>query len=77
MPASVSQGYLYTDSLANSSNFSYFTSRPDASEEPISRTLSQMNSLPNVGYVAWNDQNPNGSTTSVKAHSKHMVMFEK
>ena len=76
-PATVSDGYLYFDSLTTQSRFSKFAQKPDSSGNPINRTLSQINNLNNLDWVAWNDQNPNGSTTSVKAHSKNLLVFDK
>ena len=76
-PGSVSNGYLYFDSLSTQSRFTKFSQRPDSSGHPINRTLSQINTLTNLDWVAWNDQNPNGSTTSVKAHSKNVLVFDK
>ena len=30
-----------------------------------------------LDHVAWNDQNPNGSKSSVKAHGKTVLMFDR
>lgn len=76
-PGTVSEGYLYFDSLSTQSRFKKFSQRPDATGHPINRTLSQINEMTNLDWVAWNDQNPNGSTTSVKAHSKNVLVFDK
>ena len=31
----------------------------------------------NLDYIAWNDQNPNGSKSGVRAHSKNLLIFDK
>jgi len=76
-PATVSNGYLYFDSLNTQSRFRKFSQNPDSHGHPINQTLSQINTLANLEWVAWNDQNPNGSTTSVKAHSKTVLVLDK
>lgn len=75
-PKTVSSGYLYFDSLTQTSQFKKFSERPDSLDHPINRTLGQLNGQPHIKYIAWNDQNPNGSTTSVRAHSKNVLMFD-
>jgi hypothetical protein len=77
LPASVDSGYLYFDSLSTQPQFEKVSSSPDSQGQPLFNTLSQISSLPNTDYIAWNDQNPNGSTSSVKAHSKSVLLFEK
>ena len=33
--------------------------------------------MENLDHIAWNDQNPNGSHSGVKAHSKTVLIFDK
>jgi hypothetical protein len=54
-PASLNQGYLYFDSNTTASAFKKYDVKPDTSGHPIDRTLSQINTLGSVDYVAWND----------------------
>ena len=76
-PKSISEGYLFIDSLTNQTEFTQFLQKPDSEGHPIERTLSQINTMANLDFIAWNDQNPNGSTSGVKAHSKNLLIFDK
>lgn len=41
----------------------------------MTKTLSQINTL-EMNSLAWNDQKPNGTMSSVKAHSKGVLAFD-
>lgn len=64
--------YLYFDSTYASANFSLWGIDPSDPVSALGRTLSQINSQ-NLSVLAWNDQKPNGSTSSVSAHSKSIT----
>ncbi len=68
----MSKGYLYFD--GDSTNFTVFEASPDVEGQPLFNTL---NSISNADYeiIAWNDQLPNGSTSSSRAHSKTLVAY--
>lgn len=44
----------------------------DSPDSAFFRTLDQINKL-KLQYMAWNDQLPNGTTSSAKAHSKGVL----
>lgn len=71
-PQTVSKGYLYFDD--DSTNFTIFEASPDVDGHPLFNTL---NSISDSEYeiIAWNDQLPNGSTSSSRAHSKTVVAY--
>ena len=64
--------YIYFDSSFTSSNFQMYTDQPGASNTALGRTMSQINSL-NLQSIAWNDEKPDGSTSSSAAHSKTVI----
>ena len=73
-PGSVPGGFAYIDSTFTSSDFTIFQETPDAANTPLTRTLTQINSM-NLQSTAWNDENPNGKTSSSKAHSKGVIAY--
>lgn len=72
-PASLSESYLYFDSNTKD-NFTHYQGEPDAPSHPI---YNSFKSLSASGYdiIAWNDQLPNGSASSSKAHSKTVIGY--
>jgi len=75
-PKSVSPGYLYFDSTFTSDKFMFYKQASDSAGNPIYNTLSSFNAQ-NVKWLAWNDQPPNGgSSSSTKAHSKSIVAYD-
>jgi hypothetical protein len=74
-PKSISSGYLYFDSTFTSDKFVLYKQGSDSAGNPIYNTLSSFNNR-NVKWLAWNDQPPNGSSTSSKAHSKSVIAFD-
>lgn len=64
--------YIYFDSSFTSSNFQTYTDQPGASNTALGRTMVQINDL-NLQSIAWNDEKPNGSTSSSSAHSKTVI----
>lgn len=77
LPASLSNTYLYFDSTTTDIHFQHIASSPDSENHPLFNTLTQINTLANAEYLAWNDEHPDGSTTSVRAHSKQVLLFDK
>jgi hypothetical protein len=73
-PGSVAESYHYYDSDSRDS-FTYHLGEPDQLRHPIYNTF---NYLSNSTYeiIAWNDQLPNGSTSSAKAHSKTVIGYD-
>lgn len=67
--------YLYFDSSFVDSSFSLFSTQPSDSSTALSRTLSQINTL-SLHNVAWNDDKPNGPTSSSAAHSKTVIAHD-
>lgn len=72
-PGAANPSYHYYDSDTKD-NFAYYASSPDQPNHPVYNTF---NSLSNSEHaiIAWNDQHPNGSTSSTKAHSKTVVGY--
>jgi len=74
-PGSVSKGYLYFDSTFTTDKFLYYADKSDSAGNPLYNTLSTFNNK-NIKLLAWNDQAPNGSASSTKAHSKSVIAFD-
>ncbi len=74
-PDTVGTGYAYFDSRSAAPTLAVYTEEPDADGTPLSRTLEQIASL-SMYSIAWNDQLPNGSTSSVKAHAKAIGAYD-
>ena len=72
-PGATNPSYHYYDSDTKD-NFAYYASSPDQPNHPVYNTF---NSLSNSEHaiIAWNDQHPNGSRSSTKAHSKTVVGY--
>ena len=64
--------YLYYDSTSASPNFTVFYTEPSGPSTALTLTLLQINTL-SLQTIAWNDANPNGSTSSTSAHSKTVL----
>lgn len=67
-------GFAYFDSSYAAPSFVIHQNRADSESTPMTRTLSQINVL-QMNSMAWNDQKPNGTISSVKAHSKGVLAF--
>jgi deoxyribonuclease-2 len=74
-PGAVSKGYLYFDSTFTTDKFVYYAEKSDSIGNPLYNTLSSLNHK-NVKLMAWNDQAPNGSASSTKAHAKSIIGFD-
>jgi hypothetical protein len=72
-PGSVSESYLYFDSQTKD-NFTHYQGEPDSVNHPIYNTFTKL-SASGYDIIAWNDQLPNGSASSSKAHSKTVVGY--
>lgn len=64
--------YLYFDSSFTTPNFSLYTDDPSSTNTALARTLTQINTL-SLQTIAWNDDKPNGATSSTSAHSKMVI----
>lgn len=64
--------YAYYDSTFVGSSFELFTQDPSEPTSALGRTLTQINTL-NLETIAWNDEKPDGSTSSSSAHSKTVI----
>ena len=53
----------------------YFNSMLDIAKSPLTNTFDSFN-LNEYSRVAWNDEKPNGQTTSSGAHSKGVIGFD-
>ena len=73
-PPSVNSGFAYYDSTYTAPSFVVHPENPDSVNTPMTRTLSQINTM-GLQTVAWNDENPNGTTSSTKAHSKGVFAY--
>ena len=54
------------------SKFVFYKGMVDSPESSLGRTLNQINAL-SMSTIAWNDQKPNGTTSSAFAHSKGLI----
>jgi len=73
-PGSVPGGFGYIDSTYTAPSFVLYPNEPDTPGTPLFRTLQQINDQ-NLQTAAWNDEMPNGTTSSTKAHSKGVLAF--
>ena len=73
-PGSVPGGFAYIDSTYAAPSFVIHSEAADSAGTPMTRTLSQINSL-KLESVAWNDEKPDGNTSSTKAHSKGVIGY--
>ena len=73
-PGSVPGGFAYFDSSYTAPSFVIEQQDPDAQTTPMTRTLSQINTI-NLQSTAWNDEHPSGSKSSSKAHSKGVYAY--
>lgn len=74
-PNSVSTGYAYFDSRTAAPSLAIYTEEPDSDGTPLSRTLEQIANL-SMYSIAWNDQLPNGSASTTRAHSKSIGAYD-
>jgi hypothetical protein len=75
VPNSLSKGYLYYDNTYKNASFSRNLNEPDTVASSSYQTFAQINDLA-MEYIAWNDQLPNGSSSTTKAHSKTVAAFD-
>lgn len=73
-PNTLPSGYAYFDSTFTNSTFSIYKQNPDTLQAALGQTLQQINSL-GLQTLGWNDEMPNGSTSSSKAHSKGVLAY--
>lgn len=73
-PGAVTGGFGYIDSTYAAPSFVVHPEAADSAGTPMTRTLSQINTL-KLESVAWNDEQPNGNTSSTKAHSKGVIAY--
>ena len=77
VPASINKtGYGYIDSRSADSKFTIYANPCDSEFTPLWRTLQQINGQP-TQVLAWNDEWPNGNTSSTSAHSKAVIAVSK
>lgn len=69
-------GYAYFDSTFTAPSFVVHTQLADSAGTAMTRTLSQINTL-KLESLAWNDEKPDGTTSSTKAHSKGVAAYYK
>lgn len=72
-PGATNPSYHYYDSNTKD-GFAFYTTSPDQPNHPIYNTFTSLSSSDH-GIIAWNDQHPNGSTSSTKAHSKTVIGY--
>lgn len=65
-------GFGYYDSQTTVAKMGLRTNPPDQQNTALWRTLEQINTA-GLQVVAWNDENPNGTTSSSLAHSKTVI----
>jgi len=65
-------GFGYYDSQMTIGKFTVYANSADQQYTALWRTLEQINSL-GLETIAWNDENPNGTTSSTLAHSKTLI----
>jgi hypothetical protein len=75
VPNSLSTGYLYYDNTYINSSFSRNLNEPDTVATSSYKTFVQINDL-KMEFIAWNDQLPNGTSSTTKAHSKTVGAFD-
>lgn len=73
-PGAVTGGFGYIDSTYAAPSFVVHAEAADSANTPMTRTLSQINTM-KLEAVAWNDEQPNGNTSSSKAHSKGVIAY--
>jgi hypothetical protein len=73
-PGAVPGGFAYIDSTYAAPSFVIHSEAADSANTPMTRTLSQINTL-KLESVAWNDEKPDGNTSSTKAHSKGVIGY--
>lgn len=74
-PGSVSTGYAYFDSRFAAPTMAVYTEEPDSATSPLNKTLNQIANL-SMYTIAWNDQAPDGSESTTKAHSKSVGAYD-
>ena len=70
-----SYAYAYFDSNQQTNSFIIYDGPVDSGQTALTRTLESIN-LNNLSRIAWNDQIPNGTTSSTSAHSKGTLAFD-
>jgi hypothetical protein len=65
-------GFGYYDSSMSTGKVRIYANPADEPFTALWRTLTQINTL-GLQVLAWNDENPNGTTSSSLAHSKTVV----
>lgn len=73
-PGSVPGGYAYLDSTFAAPSFVIYQPEPDSPGSAMYNTLNQINTM-GLQTSAWNDEMPNGTTSSTKAHSKGVLAY--
>lgn len=73
-PGSVPGGFGYFDSTFSAPSFVQYQQSVDSTGTPLYNTLNQINTM-NLQTTAWNDEMPNGTTSSTKAHSKGVLAY--
>ncbi len=73
-PGSVPGGFAYLDSSFAAPSFVNYQQEADSPGSPMYNTLNQINTM-GLQTSAWNDEMPNGTTSSTKAHSKGVLAY--
>lgn len=73
-PGSVPGGFGYLDSTSTTPQFQIHSEAPDSPGTPLYNTFTQINDM-NLQSIAWNDEHPDGKTSSSKAHSKGVLAY--
>ena len=71
-PTLGTNSYGYYDSSMTSAEFEYHTTLLDFDRSALTNTFDAFNAG-NYSRVAWNDEKPNGQTSSSGAHSKGFI----
>ena len=74
-PSSITNtSFGYYDSTMAQNEFVLYSQEASSEGTALGRTLLQINSI-NLQVIAWNDEKPNGTTSSSLAHSKAVIAF--
>lgn len=75
-PTIGNSGYGYYDSNSNSGQFTFVSKTIDLDVSPLTQTLGLINK-DKLERVAWNDEKPDGQTSSTSAHAKGLIAYNK
>ena len=75
-PSIGNSGYAYYDSTMKTGTFQFINKTVDLDISPLSQTFSLINK-DKLERIAWNDEKPDNTTSSTKAHAKGLISFGK